>query len=270
MGNVFIQNMSSLPHLLLTNDDGIDSPFLHALVNSLSEIARLTVVAPAREQSWISKAISRYREIEVHSLSRPSWYQGSHDHLRLYQAGGTPADCVNLGLQHFCPSPPEAIVSGINIGFNAGLSFILSSGTVGGAVEGALQNKPALAFSMALPPEAFLGLKSDPPSLSREIHKNLDCAAARAREFIPLALEEPGDQMFVHNINFPTPTHPDTPIRETHPARLQVGGLFAEHRPGIYHFSFPGIDRSNLDPASDTATLQEGRISHSRLRFSLQ
>ncbi|MCC5789330.1 MAG: 5'/3'-nucleotidase SurE [Opitutales bacterium] len=261
--------MSAEPHYLLTNDDGIDSPFLQALVNALTPFAKVTLVAPAHEQSWISKAITRFRELEGRPLPDPSWHQGPRENLRAFTVSGTPADCVNLGLFHFCETRPEAVLSGINIGFNAGLPFILSSGTVAGALEGSLQRLTAIALSLALPPEAFVALQENPPRLPAEVKENLHRVTARIPELVQSVVQEKNSALTVHNFNFPTPTHANTPVRTTRPARLHLGGLFEEHRPGFFHFAFPGIDRSQLAPNSDAAALQEGAISHSRLSFQL-
>lgn len=261
--------MASLPQYLITNDDGIDSPFLQALVNRLTLTSKVTLVAPAQEQSWISKAITRFRELEGYPLKDPSWHTGPKENLRAYTVTGTPADCVNLGLFHFCQTRPDAVLSGINIGFNAGLPFILSSGTVAGALEGSLQKLPAIALSLALPPEAFVALQEKPPRLLPEIRENLQRVTARIPDLVDSVLREETPDLTVHNFNFPTPTDESTPVRETRPARLHLGGLFEEHRPNHYRFAFPGIDRNHLAPDSDAATLQEGTISHSRLSFRL-
>src|SRR3954470_19453044 len=109
--------------LLITNDDGIDSVFLHELVAALVSAGHeLFVVAPKTEQSWIGAAKSRHRAVASERVDRglgcPTWI-----------VDGTPSDCVNIGLAHLLPganfATPEAVVSGINIGLNASLAFIL-------------------------------------------------------------------------------------------------------------------------------------------------
>ena len=116
--------------LLVTNDDGIGSVFLHELVRALlAADHEVFVVAPRVEQSWTGASKSRHRP--VHSaeadagLGCPTWI-----------VDGTPSDSVNIGIEHLLPEKPEAVLSGINIGLNASLGFILGSGTVAGACEG--------------------------------------------------------------------------------------------------------------------------------------
>ena len=118
---------------LVTNDDGIDSPLLAALVAALLAHGRVTVAAPRTEQSWIGKAISRHRELNVRVSTH-------HFGCAAWEIDGTPADCVNLALGNLVEQRPDMVVSGINMGSNAGLPLILASGTVGGASEGAAAN----------------------------------------------------------------------------------------------------------------------------------
>ena len=124
--------------VLITNDDGIHSPGLDAL----EEIARsisddVWVIAPEYDQSGVS-----------HSLSL-------NDPLRLRQVGenrfavkGTPTDCVILGVRHVMAGrPPDLLLSGVNRGHNLA-EDITYSGTVAGAMEGALLGIPAIALSL--------------------------------------------------------------------------------------------------------------------------
>ena len=130
------------PWVLLTNDDGPDSPALTPLVRELSQVAEVTVLVPRREYSWSSKTMSRFARIELCRQER--------DGVEFLTADGSPADCANLGIHNLRDRKPDLVVSGINIGANAGLSFLLSSGTVGAAVEGMLSGVPAAAFSLQL------------------------------------------------------------------------------------------------------------------------
>lgn len=139
--------------LLLTNDDGIASAFLHVLIRALRDAGHeLFVVAPKNEQSWIGAAKSRHRPVRSERAGRdfgcPAW-----------TVDGTPADCVNIALAHLLPAAPDAVVSGINIGYNASLGFILASGTIGGAWEGAAHGLPGIALSQHLAPDVFEQLR---------------------------------------------------------------------------------------------------------------
>src|SRR5262245_12591008 len=116
----------AVSYILVTNDDGVDSPALLPLARELAKLAPIRVVVPAGERSWIGKAISRWDELRVSRSDR--------DGIEVFAVGGFPADCTNLGVHSLFDSPPELVVSGVNIGLNVGLGFFLSSGTVGAAM----------------------------------------------------------------------------------------------------------------------------------------
>ena len=130
------------PWILVTNDDGVDSPALVPLLRSLSAIAPVRAVVPAAERSWASKVLTRFGQLEAWQLQR--------EEFEVWALEGFPADCANLGLYTLFASRPALVVSGVNIGVNTGLAYFLSSGTVGAAIEGALAGLPALAFSVEL------------------------------------------------------------------------------------------------------------------------
>ena len=119
------------PLALVTNDDGIDSPFLHGLVNALTEDFEVLVAAPAREQSWSSRSFTRRGDIAVKERTDLPWPAWSID--------GTPSDCVNLACGNLVSRRPAVVVSGLNVGFNVSLPLILASGTVAAALEGSME-----------------------------------------------------------------------------------------------------------------------------------
>ncbi|MFW5978411.1 MAG: 5'/3'-nucleotidase SurE [Halohasta sp.] len=128
-------------HLLLTNDDGIESPGLTALYEALSAIATVTVVAPTTDQSGVGRTRSDL-SFELENQITVA------DHEWGYVVDGTPADCVAVGLRHI----PEAekidlVISGANDGPNVGSYILGHSGTVGAAVEAAFLGTPAVAVS---------------------------------------------------------------------------------------------------------------------------
>ncbi len=120
------------PRVLLTNDDGIDSPALAALRDGLRTVADVTVVAPADDQSGVGRARSRRVTVE------------RDDHG--YAVDGTPADCVAYALRGLDRSF-DAVVSGCNLGPNVGDYVLGRSGTVGAAVEAGFLGTPAVAVS---------------------------------------------------------------------------------------------------------------------------
>jgi 5'-nucleotidase len=124
------------PLILVANDDGIDAPGILALAKILSDLGEVCVVAPDREQSAKSHAISLDRPLRVEER-QPGWWA----------VDGTPADCVYLGLLHLLQRRPALVASGINRGYNLGSDFFYS-GTVAAAVEGAIRGIPAFAISL--------------------------------------------------------------------------------------------------------------------------
>jgi len=252
--------------LLLTNDDGIASVFLHELVRALHMQGHtLFVVAPKTEQSWIGAAKSRHRAV---TSAKADLGLG----CETWTVDGTPSDCVNIGLAHLLPRDRtiDAVVSGINIGRNASLGFILASGTIGGAWEGAVHGYPSLAFSQDLSPALFERLRAADGQPDPELLATLQISAARAAALVPpLANFRPARSFVVHNVNFPIPCHPDTPLVQTVPAHVIVPGLFSPAADdGTHRFVFRlGDDCSPPSPLTDRAAIEAGQISHTVLDY---
>ncbi len=121
--------------ILLTNDDGIDSPGLWAMKSALESIGKVWVFASSEDYSGSSHSITLTHSIRVVKVGEA-----------MYKVDGTPADCVNIAINGIMPQPPDIVVSGINIGENVG-DDILYSGTFGGAIEGALLGCLSFAVS---------------------------------------------------------------------------------------------------------------------------
>jgi 5'-nucleotidase len=127
--------------ILVVNDDGIDSPGIIALAETLGALGRVTVVAPDGDRSGMSHSISTRHvvtSIERRGRAVPS-----------FACSGTPADCVVLGVNELCGATPDLVVSGINRGANLA-DDINYSGTVGAAVEAVVVGIPAIAVSLAI------------------------------------------------------------------------------------------------------------------------
>jgi len=139
------------PTVLLTNDDGVSSGGLWAAYAALSEIADVTVVAPSTQQSAVGRSISIFEPIRLHKVN----INGSP----AYAVDGKPTDAVIIGL-YALRLKPDLVVSGINIGENLSFESIMTSGTVGAALEAANQGTPAVAFSLQVSDQ---GRKFDDP-----------------------------------------------------------------------------------------------------------
>lgn len=140
--------------VLLVNDDGIDAAGLSALVAAFSSAYRVFVVAPDRERSGVGHAFTLFNPLRAD----PSTERFPRDLVAsAYRCSGTPADCVKVALlEIFKADPPDLVVSGINHGANMGLD-VLYSGTVAGAMEGLLNDRPAMAVSLVTRGEGTVG-----------------------------------------------------------------------------------------------------------------
>jgi 5'-nucleotidase len=254
-------------NLLVTNDDGIDSPFLHALTHALrAEGHTLYVAAPKTEQSWIGCAKSRLRPVASAVSSRDF-------DCHAWTIDGTPSDCVSIALAHLLPREVQidAVLAGINIGRTACLGFILASGTIAGAWEGAVHGLPAIAFSQDLTTAQFEALRGSGHQVNPELHHTLVNSARHAARLVPeLVAATPARRFIVHNINFPNPCAADSPLRRTVPAKVIVPGLFGPAADdGTHRFIFKhGDDISPAEPLTDRAAIEGGFISHTVLDYS--
>lgn len=251
------------PHALVTNDDGIESAFLHQLVNALADKFQISVAAPAFEQSWIGRAISRRKEIEV--IHSPSIFP---DGVDAWAVNGTPTDCVNIALGNLIEKPVDIVLSGINIGYNISETLILSSGTVAGAIEGAFWGLPAIAFSKRVPEHLFEDIRKNNGQTNGDFTHSLIAAAQHACHIALETLEDPPRRNNVININFPEKTTVNTSYEETIPAKVQLGSFYKPNDSGKYVFHFSeGIEIEEHEQ-SDRAALLRGSISRSVLDFT--
>lgn len=127
--------------ILVTNDDGVRAPGLQAVAQALQSLGEVTIVAPQENQSAKSQALSITDPIYVDPFELPGG-------LKAIGLMATPATCVKVALGALMPNRPDLVVSGINRGYNLGMTTYIS-GTVGAAREAALEGVPAIAASMA-------------------------------------------------------------------------------------------------------------------------
>ncbi len=132
--------MKKRPLILVSNDDGIDAPGLHALVRALKHIARVAVVAPSIQQSAVGHAITVRTPLRAYKFHRNGTLFG-------HAVDGTPADCVKLAIRSLLKEKPDLVVSGINDGLNTAVNVIYS-GTVSAATEGTILGIPSISVSL--------------------------------------------------------------------------------------------------------------------------
>lgn len=126
------------PLILLTNDDGIQSPYLDVMSQVLTKElqAEVLILAPEKQRSAMSHSITLHKPLRVEEVQD-----------NCYSVSGTPADCVYVGLMKIANRRPDLVVSGPNDGYNLGAD-VYYSGTVGAAVEGGLRGIPSIAVSV--------------------------------------------------------------------------------------------------------------------------
>jgi len=169
------------PRILVSNDDGYFSEGIQALVEAVSPLGEVWVVAPDREQSAASHAISLHRPLRIKEI-RERWFS----------VDGTPADSAYLAINHLLKDDrPQLMVSGINHGANLA-DDVTYSGTVAAAMEAALLGVPAIAFSLA----------SKQPF-------DFKPAARFARSLVATALARPLPPRMLLNVNIPGGVEPE-------------------------------------------------------------
>jgi 5'-nucleotidase len=184
--------------ILLTNDDGIESPGLWAAAEALSTLGFVTIAAPRNQSS----GAGRSHPVGSDGRITPRLLQIGSQIWTAYAIGGTPAQAVMYALLDLLPQLPDLVVSGINYGENVG-SGITISGTVGAALEGASFGVPSLAVSLQL-------LDNDYLTYSRETR--FTAAAHFTRYFARRLLERsmPAD-VKVLKVEVPANATPETP-----------------------------------------------------------
>ena len=202
-------HVAKRPLILLTNDDGIQSPGLWAVAEALSDLGWVQVVAPREQQSGMGRSLpvtSKGRIFaEKMTVHGKKW--------TVYAVDGTPAQAVQHGILELTDFMPDLVVSGINYGENTGNSVTIS-GTVGAALEAASFGIPALAISRQLPVDMHL------------TYADVDFSAAAhfARFFSGWLLNSPRrpDDVDVLKIEVPEGATPETPWRVTRLSRRRV------------------------------------------------
>lgn len=118
----------AVAHILITNDDGVFSPGLRALVAPLQELGTVHIVAPHTNRSAIGRALTIHAPLTIEEVTLD-------DGTPARSCDGTPVDCVRIAALGLVGVVPDVVVSGINLGMNMG-DDVTYSGTVGAALEG--------------------------------------------------------------------------------------------------------------------------------------
>ncbi len=200
--------ISEKKQILLSNDDGIDSPGLWAAAEALSELGYVTVAAPRDHMSATGRGFAKDADGRITkkklTVKDQEW--------DVYAIGGSPSQSVSHGILEVAPQRPDLVVAGINFGENFATD-VSYSGTVGAAIEAASAGIPALAMSLQL-------LHEDYDSFHQDV--DFKAAAYFTRFFAEkLLLKEMPDDVDVLNVVVPDGATEQTPWKVTRLARLR-------------------------------------------------
>src|SRR5450432_3932268 len=232
------------PLILVTNDDGVMAPGIRALREALGGIGEVVVAAPDRERSAASHSISLDRPLRVDEIE-PG----------VCSIDGTPVDCAYLAILHLVKRRPALVVSGINHGYNLG-SDVFYSGTVAGAVEGALRGVPALAVSLERrKPQDFSHAAGFAAALAAELIRRGTAALPDASL---LSVNLPGGPIRGYQVTFLG--------RRVYRDQVEVRRDLRDR--SYYWIGGPEEEATDL-PGSDCSAVRDGRASLTPLGLDL-
>ncbi len=219
--------------VVLTNDDGYLSPGVNSLRKVLMFLGhRVIVVAPDKERSAVSKALTLHRPLRLRKIEKD-----------FYASDGTPNDCIYLALGAILKEWPDMVVSGINHGPNLG-DDVIYSGTVGAAILATHFRIPSVAFSLAY-------------SRCREIEK----IARKAGQIFTVLAKKPLKNVTI-NVNFPSPPWKGIKITKMGKKKYTPEIIKREDPRGEpYYWIGMGNPVSTPEEESDIKAVMEGYIS---------
>ncbi len=245
-------------NILLTNDDSHDSPLFLIAIELLQAYGDLTIVVPAEEQSWQGKSMTRYGPLYVDKIDLHG--------TPAFSVTGTPADCVNLGLYNLMPHKPDIVVSGVNLGFNTGLGFLLASGTVGACFEANIAGLPGLALSQEI---------SFEDHREWDQHRRFsDAAVDEMRDILTQALPPIWEELVVQQDPHQTTWSVNLPrhLKQSKVVHTRLGHTYYkqafQQKGDQYHHQ---LSRFDMDQAEDTdfMVVREGLISAAHIDLSV-
>ena len=230
--------------ILVTNDDGFDAPGIAALVEAVKPLGRVVVVAPDREQSGASHALTLARPLRCYRVAADR-----------YRVDGTPTDCVHLGIYTLTAGLlPDLVVSGMNRGLNVG-DDVTYSGTVAGAMEGTLLHVPSVAFSVAIGEDGCADFERAIPFTRRV-----------AQALLQHRLE-PGVLL---NVNFPRGEFRGVRVTRQGTRRYRATALERNDPSGRPYFWIDSVSATPTDePEGDHRAIREGYVSVTPLSSNL-
>ena len=171
---------TSLPTILITNDDGITAPGIRNLVEAVKNLGKIVVVAPDKPQSGMGHAITIGHPLRMNKMD-------VFDGVEAWQTSGTPVDCVKLAVDKILHRKPDLCLSGINHGANHSINVIYS-GTMSAAMEASIESIPSIGFSL----------------LDYNYEANFDAARHYVHKIVSSLLKKKMDKHLLLNVNIPS------------------------------------------------------------------
>jgi 5'-nucleotidase len=223
-----------MPHIVITNDDGIFAPGLRALVKGLEGLGTISVVAPSRERSAAAQSLTLRQPIYCDQVAEREW-----------AVEGTPADAMIIALHTLFPEKPDLVISGVNRGGNLGEN-VYYSGTVGAAMEAAINHVPAIAISLSYRGKDF----------------DFEPAAQFARRLVPLVFKEGIPAGIVLNVNVPNKWKGEVRFtRQSSKITRNILQPGQDPRGRKYYWLHEQEVKEEVGPDTDYAAIFDGAIS---------
>ena len=229
-----------MAHILITNDDGIQAEGLRALVQAVQGLGTISVVAPSHERSAAAQSLTLRQPIFWEQVAEREW-----------AVEGTPADSVILALNKLLPNRPDLVISGVNRGGNLGEN-VFYSGTVGAAMEAAINRIPSIAVSVAHKGKAF----------------RFEHAAKFARDLAQLVLADGMPQGVLLNVNVPLVWNGSVRLtRQSNKVTRNILQEGTDPRGRSFYWLFEQEHIEEIDPKSDYAAIFDGAASITPLQL---
>ena len=234
----------SPPLILVTNDDGVYAPGIRALFEAMHSLGEAIIVAPERDNSAVSHALTMHRPLRVMELEKD-----------IHTLDGTPTDCVTLAVNKILPRKPDLIVSGINPGGNLG-DDISYSGTVSAATEAAMMGVTSMAVSLDTHQEAdFTFAARFASRMVRLIEKNASLHGSAFNVNIPCLPEEKIKGVAV--------------VRQGKGNVIETFEKRTDPRDNIYYWISAESLTASKDVQTDIGALSEGYITITPIQYDL-
>lgn len=243
-----------MKNIFIVNDDSVKSPGLSVLIKSLEKY-HLTIVTTNHFKSWTSKAITYNKEILIK--------EGKISNHKAYIIDGYPADCANIGLNHLVKEKQNLVVSGINIGENATVSWTLSSATVAATLEGVICGTKGIAISQQFSDEKYDEITTNLTNKPVGYYENyFDLSGKVAKAVTKYVLEnELTSEIKILNVNVPPQEKYKGKWCLTKPYQWNYGSLFTKTPKGFIKTGGRFTEDKVKEQGTDMWALHNGYIS---------